>query len=109
MVLTRYLRFKLVDLNPGLPQSAYDDAVRQITAAIVTQTLLATNREKYTLFKDGIQVTFRNDKGERVRQRLRFKVDPMSRPILLFFKLHFRSYLGTKMYPSFFLTSHSLL
>ncbi|OPX36807.1 MAG: hypothetical protein B1H11_06820 [Desulfobacteraceae bacterium 4484_190.1] len=25
------------------------------------------------------------------------KVDPMSRPILLFFKLHFRSYLGTKM------------
>ena len=31
----------------------------------------ATNREKYGLIRDGVQVTFRNDKGERVRQRLR--------------------------------------
>jgi len=70
VVLTRYLRQKLSELNPGLPDVAYDDAVRQITAAIATQTLLATNREKYTLIRDGVQVTFRNDKGERVRQRL---------------------------------------
>jgi len=71
VVLTRYLRLKLVDLNPGLPDAAYDDAVRQISSAIATQTLLATNREKYALIKDGVQVTFRNDKGERVRQRLK--------------------------------------
>ena len=71
VVLIRYLRQKLCELNPGLPDAAYDDAVRQITASIATQTLLATNREKYTLLKDGVQVTFRNDKGERVRQRLR--------------------------------------
>jgi len=70
VVLTRYLRQKLSELNPGLPDVAYDDAVRQITAAIATQTPLATNREKYTLIRDGVQVTFRNDKGERVRQRL---------------------------------------
>ena len=30
VVLTRYLRAKLVELNPGLPEDAYDDAVRQI-------------------------------------------------------------------------------
>ena len=29
--------------------------------------LIATNREKYALIKDGVQVTFRNDKGERVQ------------------------------------------
>ncbi len=71
VVLTRYLRRKLFDLNPGLPDAAYDDAVRQITATITTQTLLVTNREKYALLRDGVLVTFRNDKGERVRQRLR--------------------------------------
>jgi len=71
VVLVRYLREKLVELNPGLPEAAYDDAVRQITATVATQTMLATNREKYALHKDGVQVTYRNDKGERVRDRLR--------------------------------------
>ena len=71
MVLTRYLREKLVELNPGLPEAAYDDAVRQIVTIAATQTPFATNREKYALVKDGVQVTFRNAKGERVKQRLR--------------------------------------
>lgn len=70
-VLTRTLREKLVALNPSLPVAAYDDAVRQITTTIASQTLAATNREKYAQLCDGVQVTFRNDKGERVRQRLR--------------------------------------
>jgi len=71
VILTRYLRGKLVELNPGLPEVAYDDALRQIVTTVATQTLLATNREKYKLIKDGVQVTFRNEKGERVRRRLR--------------------------------------
>lgn len=71
VVLTRPLRAKLVELNPQLPDEAYDDAVRQIVTTAATQSLLATNREKYGLLRDGVQVTFRNDKGERVRRRLR--------------------------------------
>ena len=71
VVLTRMLRAKLTELNPNLPDVAYDDAVRQIVGTMATQTLLATNREKYALIKDGVQVTFRNDKSERVSQRLR--------------------------------------
>ncbi|MDD3857383.1 MAG: type I restriction endonuclease subunit R [Methanoculleus sp.] len=71
VVLTRYLREKLVELNPGLPREAYDDAVRQIVAMPATQSVAATNREKYDLLRDGVQVMFRNDKGERMRQRLR--------------------------------------
>lgn len=71
VVLTRLLRQNLEALNPGLPDAAYDDAVRQITATVASQTLAATNREKYALMRDGVQVTFRNEKGERVRQRLR--------------------------------------
>ena len=71
VVLTRPLRAKLAEFNPGLPEAAYDDAVRQIVATTATQSLLATNREKYTLFRDGVQVTFRNDKDQRERRRLR--------------------------------------
>ncbi len=71
VVLTRTLRAKIEELNPGLPDTAYDDAVRQIVTVSATQTMAVTNREKYELIKDGVQVTFRNAKGERVRQRLR--------------------------------------
>ena len=71
VVLTRTLREKLVALNPSLPVAAYDDALRQITAIVASQTMTATNREKYAQMRDGVQVIFRNDKGERVRQRLR--------------------------------------
>lgn len=40
------MRAKLVELNPGVPDEAYDDAVRQIVTTIATQLLAATNREK---------------------------------------------------------------
>ena len=71
VVLIRTLLAKLIQLNPGLPDAAYDDAVRQITATVASQTIVATNREKYDLMRDGVQVTFRNDEGERVRDRLK--------------------------------------
>ena len=71
VVLTRPLREKLTELNPGLPEAAYDDAVRQLTASVASQTLVAANREKYGLMRDGVQVSFRNDTGELVRERLR--------------------------------------
>ncbi len=58
VVLTRRLRERLVALNPGLPETAYDDAVRQITATVASQTLVATNREKYELMRDRVQVVF---------------------------------------------------
>jgi type I restriction enzyme R subunit len=71
VVLIRLLRQKLMELNPGLPADAYDDAVRQIKATVASQTLVATNREKHDLMRDGVQVIYRNENGERVRQRLR--------------------------------------
>ena len=71
VVLERTLRAKLVALNPGLPADAYDDAVRQMSAIGASQSIVAANREKYALMRDGVQVTFRNDKGERTRERLR--------------------------------------
>ena len=71
VVLRRPLRQKLAALNPGLPDAAYDEAVRQLTAAAPAQSLVAVNREQYDLMRDGVPVTFRDDKGDRVRERLR--------------------------------------
>jgi|GEM_PF-2421123 len=45
VVLTRPLRRKLTELNPGLPDEAYDDAVRQIVATTAMQSLISTNRD----------------------------------------------------------------
>ena len=65
------MRERLAALNPGLPEAAHDEAVRQLTATLASQTIVAANREKYALIRDGVPVTFRNDRGERVRERLR--------------------------------------
>jgi type I restriction enzyme R subunit len=43
VVLTRYLGEALVKLNPGLPDAAYQDALRQITEAPVTENALQIN------------------------------------------------------------------
>lgn len=71
VVLTRYLGQKLIDLNPGLPMEAYEDALRIVTEHSSSSVLLATNREKDNLHKNGVEVSFRNEKGERVKKRLR--------------------------------------
>ena len=71
VVLTRRLREKLAALNPDLPDEAYDDAVRRITATTASQTIVAANRDKYDLVRDGVQVTYRDAKGRPTRRRLR--------------------------------------
>ena len=71
VILTRHLGEALIRLNPGLPDAAYVDALRQITDAPIGSSLMAINRDAYALIKDGVQASFRNAKGELVRQRLR--------------------------------------
>lgn len=71
VVLNRYLGQKLIDLNPGLPMEVYEDALRIVNEYSSSSVLLATNREKDSLHKNGVEVSFRNEKGERVKKRLR--------------------------------------
>ncbi len=70
-VLVRLLRQKLRELNRGLPDDAYQDAVRRVTATTASQTIVAANREKYDLLRDGVQATYRDDKGRPIKRRLR--------------------------------------
>lgn len=71
VVLTRYLRAKLEEFNSGLPDEAYREAIRQITEYSSSQTILATNEDKYNQLKNGVQISFRNHKGDLIKQRLR--------------------------------------
>ncbi|AFT66256.1 type I restriction endonuclease subunit R [Cycloclasticus sp. P1] len=71
VVLTRYLGEALVKFNPGLPDAAYQDALRQITEAPVTENTLQINFEQYERVKNGVLVQFRNAKGELEKKRLK--------------------------------------
>ena len=71
VVLTRPLHEKLAALSPGLPDGAYDEAVRRLMATTVSQTIVAANHDKYDLVRDGVQVTYRDDKGKPTQRRLR--------------------------------------
>lgn len=71
IVLTLYLREKLVAFNPGLPDETYEEAIRIIVTSSSSQTTLSTNKEKYELFKNGVPVTYRNKEGERKKEHLR--------------------------------------
>ncbi|WP_211329692.1 type I restriction endonuclease subunit R [Vespertiliibacter pulmonis] len=71
IVLTRYLGKKLIELNPGLPDVAYQEALRVVCENPSSTNIVAVNKEKYCLHKNGVEVSFNNEKGERVKKRLR--------------------------------------
>ena len=71
VVLTRPLRAALAALNPNLPEEGYDEAVRRLAGTVVSQTLVAANRERYDLIRNGVPVAFRGGDGRRTRRRLR--------------------------------------
>jgi len=71
LYLVRYLREALKKFNPDLPVVAYDTAIKHITEVNVAKSLVSSNKEKYALFKSGILVEYRNDRGELEKQRLK--------------------------------------
>ena len=73
-MLTRYLGEALAKLNPGLPDEAYQSAIRQISEALGFQSITQVNRDKYALIRDGVPVSY-HEKGEIKKRRLRFDFD----------------------------------
>ncbi|EKA7363839.1 type I restriction endonuclease subunit R [Vibrio parahaemolyticus] len=71
VILTRYLGQKLIELNPGLPEVAYQEALRTVTDMPFSDNISSINKESYELHKKGVEVSFLNDKGDRVKKRLR--------------------------------------
>lgn len=71
VVLTRYLRAKLEEFNPGHPSLAYDQALDALTSTSASKSLLKANREMYSLIRDGVQVSYKDDDGRIVNPRFR--------------------------------------
>lgn len=67
------------ELNPDLPQQAYDSAYELINSDSATKALEELNYEKYQYLRDGIPVTFKNQKGEIIRNK-KLKVFNLEEP-----------------------------
>jgi type I restriction enzyme R subunit len=70
-VLTRDLRAALERLNPALPPSAIDDALRQLTAWDASRSMVQYNRDFYRLLRGGVPVEYRDAIGQRRSARAR--------------------------------------
>jgi type I restriction enzyme, R subunit len=71
VILSRYLLQALEKLNPNLPKTAYEQAIEQISQKITDKTLGRINKEKNDLLKNGVPVSFIDDKGELVKKKLK--------------------------------------
>jgi len=72
VLLKRDVLHALTRLNPQLPVQAYEAAYDILAETFSTKPLADINKEKHQYLKDGIPVTFKNDKGEVVcNKRLR--------------------------------------
>jgi len=56
-------------LNPNLPKQAYDLAFETINSDDSTKGLAEINHEKHNYLKEGIPVTYKNEKGEIIRNK----------------------------------------
>ena len=70
-VLIRDLRAALERLNPGLPASAIDDAIRDLTVYDISRSTVQHNREFYRLIRGGVAVKYRDAQGSLKSTRAR--------------------------------------
>jgi len=69
VVLVRDLRAGLTRLNPGLPESAREQAVETLTRIDLSRSLLQHNREFHGYVREGVPVEWRDPRGEVRRER----------------------------------------
>ena len=71
VVLTRDLRAALERLNPDLPASAIEDALRELTVYDVSRSMVQHNRDFYGMLRGGVPVEYRDGQGRRKSARAR--------------------------------------
>ncbi|MGB0513722.1 MAG: type I restriction endonuclease, partial [Wenzhouxiangellaceae bacterium] len=65
------LKSAAVALNPEIPESVIDAALRQVLDRRQTMTMVAANRELEQLIRDGVRVEFRDARGRDRTDRVR--------------------------------------
>ncbi|MBF4464214.1 type I restriction endonuclease subunit R [Flavobacterium sp. LC2016-12] len=71
VILKRFVIKALADLNRDLPLFVYEQAYEILAQKAADKTLASTNKEKYELLKNGIPVSYTNDKGELIKKKLK--------------------------------------
>lgn len=71
MVLTRDLRAAMKRLNPDVPEAAIEDGIETLTRHDFSRSMVQHNHEYYSFLRDGVPVTYRDDKGNLRDTRLR--------------------------------------
>ena len=71
VLLVRYLLAALRELNPGLPETAYQQAVEALSRSVADKHLAAVNQEKHDLLVKGVPVSYQDDKGVLKKKTLR--------------------------------------
>jgi type I restriction enzyme R subunit len=64
VILERYLLQALKKFNPDLPATIYQQAIQVITGKIADKSIAAINKEKYSLFKKGIEISYKDNNGK---------------------------------------------
>lgn len=80
VILGNRLKEAAVRINPGIPESAIDDALAVLTDKRYAMSPIAANREIDGLIRDGIPVVFENAQGKKEQERVRvIDFDPGSK------------------------------
>jgi type I restriction enzyme R subunit len=78
VILQDRLRAAAIALNPGIPESAIDDALKALCDKRQTMSSIAANREVDGLIRDGVRVEFKDEQGRNRKERV--KVIDFSNP-----------------------------
>lgn len=71
IILTRYLREAMLDLNDWLTDELCDTAVKTLLSYAASDTLVQINQRKYEMLRDGIPVSYKKPTGETEERLVR--------------------------------------
>ena len=69
VILHDRLKAAAIALNPGIPETAIDDALKQLCDKRQAMSMIAANREVDGLVRDGIRVQFKDAQGRSRKER----------------------------------------
>lgn len=71
VVLHDRLKEAAIALNPAIPESAIDDALKQLCDKRRAMSSIAANREVDALIRDGVRVEFKDEQGRNRKERVK--------------------------------------
>ena len=71
VILHDRLKKAALALNPDIPKSAIDEALRQLCDKRQAMSSIAANREVYALIRDGVRVEFKDEQDRNRKERVK--------------------------------------